>query len=109
MDIAEEQIAGTLVLRPTGRLDGSTAPSFERTVLDRLAGGPARLVLDFAAVEFVSSAGLRAILLAAKRGKSAGCTIAVSGLRDHIREVFELSGFHHLVAVHPTLEEALRS
>jgi anti-anti-sigma factor len=109
MDIAEDKIGQTLVLRAAGRLDGTTAASFERTVLDRLAGQPARLVLDLDGVDYVSSAGLRAILIAVKRGKSAGCPVAVCRLREHIREVFELSGFQNVVAVCATLEEALRS
>lgn len=109
MDVAEERIADALVLRATGRLDGNSAPGFERTLLDRLDGHPARVVLDLSGIEYVSSAGLRAILLAVKRGKSIGCGVAVCGLREHIREVFELSGFHHVVALHATLEEALRS
>jgi anti-anti-sigma factor len=108
MEIAEQQIAKAVVLRPTGRLDGSSAPAFEKTVLDRLEGRPTRLVLDLAGLEYVSSAGLRTILLAAKRAKSLGSALAVCGLRDHIREVFDLSGFGTVVAIHPTVEEALR-
>jgi anti-anti-sigma factor len=109
MEIAEERIANALVLHATGRLDGTTAASFESAVLGRLDGRPSRLVLDFAGVEYVSSAGLRAILVAAKRGKVVGCALAVCGLRAHIREVFDLSGFANVVAIHPTLQEALRS
>jgi len=109
MEIAEERIADALVLHAAGRLDGTTAASFESAVLARLDGKPARLVLDLAGVEYVSSAGLRAILLAVKRGKSVGCALAVCGLRDHIREVFDVSGFGNVVAIHSTLEEALGS
>lgn len=109
MEIAEQEIAGALVLRPAGRLDGTNAPSFEKTVLDRLDGKPTRMVLDLAAIDYVSSAGLRTILLAAKRAKSVGCGLAVCGLRDHIREVFDLSGFGNVVAIRPSVEEALRS
>ena len=109
MDIAEERIANALVVHATGRLDGTTAAGFESAVLGRLDAKPTRLVLDLAGVDYVSSAGLRAILLAAKRGKSVGCAVAVCGLRDHIREVFDLSGFGTVVAIHPTVQEALRS
>lgn len=108
MEITEQQIASAVVLRPAGRLDGSSAPAFEKTVLDRLEGRPTRVVLDLAGLEYVSSAGLRTILLAAKRAKSLGGALAVCGLRDHIREVFDLSGFGNVVAIHATVEEALR-
>ena len=109
MEIAEERIANALVVHATGRLDGTTAASFESAVLARLDSKPARLVLDFAGVEYISSAGLRAVLLAAKRAKTVDCGLAVCGLREHIREVFDLSGFANVVAIHPTVEEALRS
>jgi anti-anti-sigma factor len=109
MEIVEERIADALVLHATGRIDGNTAASFESAVLATIDGKPARLVLDLAGVEYVSSAGLRAILLAVKRGKSVGCGLALCGLRDHIREVFDLSGFGNVVTIHSTLEEALRS
>ena len=109
MEIAEKRIANALVLDVSGRLDGATAPEFERAVLAQLDGKPVRLVLDLAGVEYVSSAGLRAILVAVKRGKSVGCALALCRLRDHIREVFDLSGFANVIAIHPTVEEALAS
>jgi anti-anti-sigma factor len=109
MEIAEQQIGGVLVLRPTGRLDGPNAPGFEKTVLDRLESRPTRVVLDLAGIEYISSAGLRTILLAAKRAKAVGCGLAACGLREHIREVFDLSGFGNIVTIRSTLEEALKS
>src|SRR6185369_7146154 len=66
MEIAEERIGDVLVLRPAGRLDGNSAAHFERALLAQIDSRPARLVLDLAELEYVSSAGLRAILLAVK-------------------------------------------
>jgi anti-sigma B factor antagonist len=109
MEIAEERIADALVLHASGRLDGTTAAGFESAVLAQIDGQPKRLVLDLADVDYVSSAGLRAILLAVKRGKSVGCALALCRLREHIREVFDLSGFGNVVAIHATVEEALGS
>ena len=109
MEIAEQRIGGALVLRPAGRLDGASAPAFEKTVLERLDAKPARLVLDLAGVEYVSSAGLRTVLLAAKRAKSVGSALAVCNLRDPIREVFDLSGFANVVTIRASLDEALKS
>lgn len=107
MEIAEETISGAVVLRPSGRLDGSSAASFEKAVLERVEARPRRVVLDLANLEYVSSAGLRAVLVAVKRGKSVGCGLAVCNLQPHIREVFDLSGFGNVVAIHATLEEAV--
>jgi len=109
MEIIEERIGNALVVRPSGRLDGSTAADFERTLLARLDTSPRQLVLDLAELEYVSSAGLRAILVAAKRGRTTGCNVAVCRARPHIREVFEVSGFGSVVSLHDTVQEALDS
>lgn len=109
MNIAEERIGTALVLRPSGRLDGTTAAEFERTLLARLDPPPSKLLLDLAELEYVSSAGLRAILVAAKRSKSVGCGLAVCRARDHIREVFEVSGFGSVLTLHASLQQALDS
>lgn len=109
MHITEEHIGKALVLRPTGRLDGSTAAEFEKTLLARLDPPPTQLLLDLAELDYVSSAGLRAILVAAKRGRGVGCPLAVCRARDYIREVFEVSGFGSVVSLHKTVQEALDS
>lgn len=109
MEIQQEQIGNTRVVRAAGRIDGASAAGFETTVLACLDGRPARLLLDLSGVEYVSSAGLRAILMAAKRAKSTGCGLAVCGLREAVREVFEVSGFGTVIALHATVDEALRS
>ena len=109
MEIKEERIANALVVRPAGRIDAMSAPGFESAFLERIESRPARLVLDLSEVDFVSSAGLRAILVGVKRGRAVGCEPSVCRLKDHVREVFELSGFENVVSVHSTLEEALRS
>jgi len=109
MQIAEERIGTDVVLRPHGRLDGTTAVDFEHALLARLDPPPRRLVLDLAGLEYVSSAGLRAILVAAKRAKGVGVSLGVCCARDHIREVFEVSGFGSVLSLHATLQQALES
>jgi anti-anti-sigma factor len=107
MEIAEERIGDALVVRPSGRLDGKSAPAFEKTLLARVDERPRRMVLDLAGLEYVSSAGLRAILVAVKRGKAIGCTLVACEPPEHIREVLDLSGFGTVLPIHATREEAL--
>lgn len=109
MEIAEERIGNVLVLRPAGRLDGASAASFEKALLAHIDQHPARLVLDLGALEYVSSAGLRAILVSVKRGKAVHCPLLACCLPEHIREVFDLSGFGNVLPIHATREEALVS
>ena len=109
MEIQEERIKDALVLHTQGRLDAHTAATFESALMARLEGKPTKLVLDLAGVEYISSAGLRAILVAVKRGKAQGCTFAACRLRPNIREVMDLSGFGNLIPMHATIDEAVTS
>ena len=109
MEIQEEMIKDVLVLHAKGRLDAHTAATFESALLAKLEGKPQRLVLDLAGVEYISSAGLRAILVAVKRGRAQNCTLTACRLRPNIREVFDLSGFGNLIAMHATVDEAVAS
>lgn len=61
----------TIVAPPGGRLDSATAKTFEDDLLARVSAGSCALVVDFARLDYISSAGLRVILMAAKRVKAA--------------------------------------
>ena len=65
------------------------------------------LVLDLAGLDYVSSAGLRVLLKAAKEARAAGSRFALAGLRPAVREVFEVSGFFAVLTAYPTRAEAL--
>ncbi len=95
-----------IVLTPPYRLDSATAPGFEATSLANIAGSE-RALIDFSAVDFVSSAGLRGILMVAKRLRSKGGRLAVCGLRPAVAEVFAISGFSAILDIHPTRDQAL--
>ncbi len=107
MLVQTEMHPDATVLRPVGRLDSASSPEFEIQVLETLQSGAQRVVLDMSALEYVSSAGLRVILLAGKRLKSAGGRLALAGLRENVRDVFEMSGFLTLFPVLPTVGDAL--
>ncbi|MFK8252755.1 STAS domain-containing protein [Ancylobacter terrae] len=95
-----------LVVTPVRRLDSASSPAFEEEINARLAGGARDLVIDFSGVDYISSAGLRVILVAGKKLKAAGGRLALAGLRDNCREVFEISGFVALFPVFDTVEAA---
>ena len=66
-----------------------------------------QLVLDFAALDYISSAGLRLVLVLAKRLKQAGGKLVIYGMQPHVREVFDISGFLAILNVTGTRAEAL--
>ena len=93
MEIREERSEGALVVAPVGRVDSNTAGELERRLLSRLAAGERQLVIDLADVEYISSAGLRVLLLALNKLKAAGGRLALCSMGQSVREVFELAGF----------------
>lgn len=107
MDItvaAEE--AGT-VIQIVGSLDTVTAPDAQ-TVLDgAIADGASTLIVDCADLSYVSSAGLRILLVAAKKVQPAGGQVRMCNLSPMVREVFEISGFTAILPVFPSRAEAL--
>jgi anti-sigma B factor antagonist len=110
MKVRVEVIDQTTIVIAEGRLDFSAAANFQLEVEQELAGAgkvPTALIIDCAALEYVSSAGLRVFLLAARTAQRTGCWFAVCGLREVVREVFELSGFSRVMTVYPDRGAAL--
>jgi len=64
-------------------------------------------VIDLAGVEYISSVGLRVLMLASKQAKAQGGSLAVADLQPVVREIFEISRFNLVLEVFPTLREAL--
>jgi anti-sigma B factor antagonist len=101
--------AATLVI-PEGRLDFGAAAEFQAQLEQVLAGAQAAsavVIIDCAGLEYVSSAGLRVFLLAARSSQRAGFRFAMCSLQPAVREVFELSGFSRIIAVHTDRASAL--
>lgn len=85
----------------TGKLDSASAPEAEKLVLGALEGGAGIVVMDMAALDYVSSAGLRVMLMAAKRLKSSGGKFALSGVCPAILEVLDIAGFTSILDTYP--------
>jgi anti-anti-sigma factor len=96
------------ILSPHGRLDGTTSPAFERDVAKSIAAGTDKLLLDMAGLQYISSAGLRVVLHAAKQMKAKGGQLILCALSEQVREVFEISGFLGILTVSRTREEAMK-
>ena len=107
MEIAEERAGNVLIVAFKGRLDASSSSVAEKRLLDRIAAGEHRLVIDLADLDYVSSVGLRVLLLAAKRIKAVQGQIAVCALKPTIATIFDIAGFATLFRIHATREEAV--
>ena len=105
MEIGERRQANILVLRPVGRVDDLTSAEFQSRLLAAASSTADDIVVDFSSVEYISSAGLRA-LMAASRGKPKERQLAVACLNSIVREIFAISRFSHVVPVFNTVQEA---
>ena len=94
-----------LVLAPVGRIDNLTSARFQERLLAAVTSSSADVVVDLSGVEYISSAGLRA-LMAASRQKPKERRLAVACLQTVVREIFAISRFSHVVPVFATVEEA---
>ncbi|WMS42980.1 STAS domain-containing protein [Acuticoccus sp. MNP-M23] len=99
LTLKTETVDGVAVFIPAGRIDSQTSKTFEEAVLAAIAAGSTRMVFDFADLAYISSAGLRVVLLAGKRVRTAGGKLVLANLQPAIREVFEISGFLNLFTV----------
>jgi anti-sigma B factor antagonist len=106
VEIGERRDGDILVLSPAGRIDNDTSPDFQTRLLAALAPGAAVLV-DFSAIEYISSAGLRALMMGSKQAKQTKGRLAVAALRPVVREIFEISRFSLVVQVFDTSADAL--
>ncbi len=107
MRIGEEKDGRALVIAPEGRVDSVSSGELERLVVSRIDAGEKRLVLDLSAVEYISSAGLRVLLMAAKRLKEPPGGLVLCGMGPSVRTVLELAGFLPLFTVEARREQAL--
>jgi anti-anti-sigma factor len=89
------------------RIDYASAPAFEAQLLDAVGDATGAVVVDLGNAESISSIGLRALVLAAKRTRASGGAIAVAALRPLVREVFTISRFDAILPVFDEVSEAV--
>jgi anti-anti-sigma factor len=98
MNITDETLDGAAVVHLEGNLDTTTAPEVMAHLDALIEAGTTTLIIDFAAVDFVSSAGLRVLLATAKKLRPDG-SLRLYGLNDSVREVFDVSGFSTIIPI----------
>jgi len=91
-----------------GRLDAVTAPEFEKNLSDLISKGETIFLLNFAGLDYISSAGLRSILATFKKLKEKQGKILFTGLQGPVEEVFKISGFHTIFKIFDSEETALK-
>lgn len=97
-----------LVLHITGRLDAVSSPHAEHTVFDFINKGQHKLILNFAGVDYLSSAGMRMLLSITKKLKSIPGKLVLCSLTTNVMDVLRMSGFDHVLEITITEDEAFR-
>lgn len=97
MNIENEFNGNVSTLKVIGRLDTTTAPKLEAVVSETI-GTCDQLVLDFAGLEYISSAGLRVILKAQKAMAAKG-GMKLMHVNETIMEIFEITGFSDILTI----------
>jgi anti-anti-sigma factor len=112
MAISHRNYGDARVLAPKGRLDHDNCEAFRADIAPHLkacAGGGEALVLDMSGIEYVSSAGLRCLMLVARDAGAPTGRMKVGAMQPVVAEIFQISRFNLVFEVFPTLREALAS
>jgi anti-sigma B factor antagonist len=98
-----------ITVHVSGRVDGLTADGLQQALAGELAAHHHRLVADFGAVDYTSSAGLRVLLAAVKQARSRGGDLRLAAVNPDVLKVLELSGFTGILRVFRTVDDAVGS
>jgi anti-sigma B factor antagonist len=110
MDLNPRSIGDVLVLAPAGRLDHESVDAFRSGLqpqLDAAFAAGRSVLFDLSALEYISSAGLRCFMLAARQASARNGKMAVAGARPVVAEIFEISRFNMVFRVFPAVREGL--
>jgi len=106
MDISSRRYGDVVVAAPTGRIDHANADSLTAALaplVDGAASGATALLLDFSGVDYISSVGLRVLMMAAKQLRAQARRIGIAAPQPMVREIFEISRFNMILDLSPTV------
>ncbi len=107
MEIGKERIGDVDVVTPNGRLDGIYSTAFAKEVGELITGPNPKVLIDLAEIDFVTSAGIRAVMLLMKKAQAAGAAFALCGINAQVREVLDVTGLAPIVPIYPGRPEGL--
>lgn len=108
MEIRKSRHEDLVVLKPEGRIDTHSAHELEEAMVGELNEGTRRFIIDFTSVGYISSAGLRVLLMLAKKLGAEREDLILCSMNEHVREVFDIAGFTSIFNIVPTRAIAMR-
>ena len=107
MEIIQKEENGIVSIAIKGRLDADSSPEAEKVVKDAIKDQTTRVLFNLASLEYLSSAGLRVLLGAAKEMRRKDGKIVLCALNEFVKEIFEVSGFQSLIPITDTVESGI--
>lgn len=109
MEVTVENRGHVAVVSVSGSIDALTSPRLMEAFSEQIQAGHVNLVADFSAVDYTSSAGLRALLASLKDCRREGGDFRLAGVRDDVRRVLDLAGFTSILKHYPEVDQAVAS
>ena len=109
LEISHELVNNVLVIKLIGRLDGITSKKLTEKIHAPEHSASSRIVLDCEGLIYISSEGLRAMLIGAKKTKSQSGALTLCSVNASVNEVMVISGFGTLLGVHSNVEDAIKA
>jgi anti-anti-sigma factor len=107
MELITEKQGEVVVFKLKGRLDTLTAPEFEQKCLKWLDAGEFYFALDLGELDYISSAGIRSMLVIAKKLKARDGGLAFSRISGMVEKVFNIAGIYTMFPMYASLDEAI--
>jgi anti-sigma B factor antagonist/stage II sporulation protein AA (anti-sigma F factor antagonist) len=108
IDLQEEKKGNVTILKFKGRLDAITSPKIEKRVFESINNGQHQILLNFAEVDYLSSAGMRMLLATTKKLKSLSGKLVLCSVNPSVMDILRMSGFDHVLEITADQEMALR-
>ncbi len=105
MEITVKKDSDITIVYPVGRIDTSTAKNFEEGIM-KVIQDSQQVIISFSNISYISSAGLRVILVAGKKISSMKGQLVLTEMSEKIHDVFKMSGFDKILKIYPTFSEA---
>lgn len=109
MELNSRKVNQTLIVEMNGRADATNADQIQEYLLGMIEAGNKNLVLDCSALNYISSAGLRALLVCRKRAGELKVTFSLCQLNQSITEIFEIANFTSIFNIYKGCDEALNN
>jgi anti-anti-sigma factor len=108
MEILHNKKGNVVIMSLNGRFEPATSAKFEEKSTAIINEGERKILIDFSNLDYINSAGLRVILMVAKNLKKSGGNLALFGMKDHIKEIFDMTGFSSIITIVKTEEDGIK-